>query len=250
MCSFSSPGDGAGPCHTAEHPSARRVVCADSGPKPLGPRARRHRASQLTNGRRSRRRASCVFVTRLDSRGRRFGRTGTGPVVLWRSCHAGGPEPARPRQRPRANPPPAAFHTPQTDPPHGRRGSEGALSRCHAARGWMQREVHLHPPPRDCRDRPLCTERTAVARNQTNRREQPAEAEWGTAHRDCSCCDSACSSIKSTRHQPLAGMKNGHADWNVGACSLSAVIPPGSPQERTELPSCKMKTNKAARGRG
>ena len=135
---------------------------------------------------------------------------------------------------------------PPTRPPR-QRGRAAAL---HAARGWMQREVHLHPPPRDCRDRPLCTERTAVARNQTNRREQPAEAEWGTAHRDCSCCDAACSSIKSTRHQPLAGMKNGHADWHVGACSLSAVIPPGSPQERTELPSCKMKTNKAARGRG
>ena len=191
-----------------------------------------------------------VFVTRLDSRGRRFGRTGTGPVVLWRPYHAGGPEPARPRQRPRPNPPPGRLsHTtnrPPTRPPR-QRGRAAAL---HAARGWMQREVHLHPPPRDCRDRPLCTERTAVARNQTNRREQPAEAEWGTAHRDCSCCDSACSSIKSTRHQPLAGMKNGHADWHVGACSLSAVIPPGSPQERTELPSCKMKTNKAARGRG
>ena len=58
VCSFSSPGDGAGPYHTAEHPSARRVVCADSGPKPLGPRARRHRASQLRNGRGSRRRAT------------------------------------------------------------------------------------------------------------------------------------------------------------------------------------------------
>ena len=77
-----------------------------------------------------------------------------------------------------------------------------------------------------------------------------AHISLSVAHRDCSCCDAACSSIKSTRHQPLAGMKNGHADCHVGACSLSAVIPPGSPQERTELPSCKMKTNKAARGRG
>ena len=146
MCSFSSPGDGAGPCHTAEHPSAGRVVCADSGPKPLGPRARRHRASQLTNGRRSRRRASCVFVTRLDSRGRRFGRTGTGPVVLWRPYHAGGPEPARPRQRPRSNPPPAAFHTPQTDPPHGRRGSEGALPRSTPLEaGCNERSTYIHP---------------------------------------------------------------------------------------------------------
>ena len=249
MCSFSSPGDGAGPCHTAEHPSARRVVCADSGPKPLGPRARRHRASQLRNGRGSRRRAT----PRVRDP------AGLPRTALWADGHRTGRFVASiPCRRARASAtstaatskPPASrlSHTPQTDSPHGRRGSEGALPRCHAARGWMQREVHLHPPPRDCRDRPLCTERTAVARNQTNRREQPAEAEWGTAHRDCSCCDSACSSIKSTRHQPLAGMKNGHADWHVGACSLSAVIPPGSPQERTELPPCKMKTKKRRQG--
>ena len=129
-----------------------------------------------------------------------------------------------------------------------------ARARCRAATpleaGCNERSTYIPPQGTVVTARYLCTERTLVARNQTSRREQPAEAECGTAHRDCSCCDSACSSIKSTRHQPLAGMKNGHADWHVGACSLSAVIPPGSPQERTELPSCKMKTNKAARGRG
>ena len=82
-----------------------------------------------------------VFVTRLDSRGRRFGRTGTGPVVLWRPHHAGGPEPARPRQRPRPNPPPGRLsHTtnrPPTRPPR-QRGRAAALprrSRLDATRG-------------------------------------------------------------------------------------------------------------------
>ena len=57
-------------------------------------------------------------------------------------------------------------------PPCGCRGTTGGLLRCHAARGGLRLDVHLHTPLTRCRQRPLCATGTLVVTRTPQSREQ------------------------------------------------------------------------------
>ena len=68
-------------------------------------------------------------------------------------------------------------------PPCGCRGTTGGLLRCHAARGGLRLDVHLHTPLTRCRQRPLCATGTLVVTRTPQSREQHSRG--GRRRRSC-----------------------------------------------------------------